>query len=956
MLHKETKKRIDDARDILVGQLPLPTDQVEHITLALIYKFMDDQDEELRQLEYDENFFKGDLKKYSWQNIMTNENAAETRVSLFIEGIEAIKKAEHIPALFKEIFGQALWKIREGRILMLFFNKINEFRYDHSEELGNAFEYILMTLGAQGSNGQFRTPRNIIDFIVEVVDPDKNDSILDPACGTGGFLVSAFKHIQRKNTTGQENFRITFDNQADTEGGVAVNWGDQLTPNERNTIGKNISGYDITPMMARLARTNLYLHNFTNPKIHEYDTLSSETRWKDRFSCILANPPFMTPKGGVSTHDKFKIRATKAEILFSDYIVEHLTLNGKAGFIVPEGVIFTKSGDYTQLRKWVTQEAGLWAVVSLPSGVFQPYSGVKTSIVFIDRQIARTRTEILLMKVENDGFSLNVQRNPIKKNDLPDALTLLTLCKTDLAAFKAAVATTTVGEVSNLADGFSRLSYKLLERDDFARLDAYKAHTTAWDFVKKQWKKALATDNECKVAIEGVLNDEKLKQTDKDKRLLKIEEKQLKAIAEFTEKTGCVDLWADETELKTWYNDTLKDVAVEYGVNLIKNEPITEGVLEALDWEREYSWSLERYLGQSFKIALNDDIEIKHLGEVFFKVNESINPQDFTGIVNYVGLENIESNTGKLVGNVETDFQTIKSLKSVFQKGDILFGKLRPNLNKVWLAEFEGICSTDIYVFRPKLDDAKSNLYANIFRSEYFLIEVLKGLKGAQLPRVSFDSLREIEIPLPPLSIQQAIVIEIESYQKVIDGCRLIVDNYKPMFEIKDDWERIKLGEIFKLSSGNFLSQKNRIEGEYAVYGGNGITGYHNDFFISNPTIVIGRVGEYCGAVHLSNPKSWVTDNALYITDYLIEINQIFLFHSLVTLNLNQYAKVGGQPSISQSSIYNLEIPLPPLSIQHEIVADLERDRATIEGAKALAAKMEGKIKGVIDKVWGKGV
>jgi type I restriction enzyme M protein len=246
MLHKETKKRIDDARDILVGQLPLPTDQVEHITLALIYKFMDDQDEELRQLQYDENFFKGDLKKYSWQNIMTQENAADVRVSLFIEGIEAVKRATHIPALFKEIFGEALWKVRDGRVLMLFLHKINEFKYDHSEELGNAFEYILMTLGAQGSNGQFRTPRNIIDFIVEVVDPSKNDSILDPACGTGGFLVSAFKHILRKNTTGQEDYRITFDNQADTEGGYAVNWGDKLTSSERNTVGKNISGYDIT--------------------------------------------------------------------------------------------------------------------------------------------------------------------------------------------------------------------------------------------------------------------------------------------------------------------------------------------------------------------------------------------------------------------------------------------------------------------------------------------------------------------------------------------------------------------------------------------------------------------------------------------------------------------------------------------------------------------------------------
>ncbi|MEJ7675674.1 MAG: N-6 DNA methylase [Chitinophagaceae bacterium] len=157
--------------------------------------------------------------------------------------------------------------------------------------------------------------------------------------------------------------------------------------------------------------------------------MNYDTRWKEKFDCILANPPFMTPSGGINPHDKFRIRANRTEILFADYILEHLTPNGKAGFVVPEGIIFQGSGDFTELRKWILYEAGLWAVVSLPSQIFQPYSGVKTSILLIDREVARTRSEILLVKIENDGFSLNTNRAPIKENDLPDALHWLDMCK-----------------------------------------------------------------------------------------------------------------------------------------------------------------------------------------------------------------------------------------------------------------------------------------------------------------------------------------------------------------------------------------------------------------------------------------------------------------------------------------------------------------------------------------------
>ena len=263
-------------------------------------------------------------------------------------------------------------------------------------------------MASQGDAGQFRTPRNIIDFIVDAVNPTKDDKILDPACGTGGFLVSSYRRILEQH-----------DGKNDPEKKEKP-----LTPDERKRLMNNLEGYDIDPGMARIARVNMYLHQFKNPRIHRYDTLSSDERWRDKFSVILANPPFMSPKGGIRPHSKFSIKSNRSEVLFVDYIMDHLRPNGRAGIIVPEGIIFQSSTAYKELREKLIKD-GLYAVVSLPTGVFQPYSGVKTSILLFNNEIAKQRDEILFVKVENDGFALGTTRQPTNKNDLPVALDIL---------------------------------------------------------------------------------------------------------------------------------------------------------------------------------------------------------------------------------------------------------------------------------------------------------------------------------------------------------------------------------------------------------------------------------------------------------------------------------------------------------------------------------------------------
>ena len=399
MLDSDTKRRIDTARDILVGKVPDPKSQVDQITIALIYKFMDDIDAQSEEWGGDRTFFAGEFSRYGWAKLMSPGLGGHERLNLYAESISRMGENPGVPPLFRAIFDNAFLPYRDPETLTAFLKIIDQFNYDHSERLGDSFEYLLQVMGAQGDAGQFRTPRHIIDFIVRIVDPQKHETILDPACGTAGFLISAYKRIRAANID---------------EHGILT-----LTPDDFKRLFANITGYDISPDMVRLSLANMYLHGFPDPHVYEYDTLTSEERWNERADVILANPPFMSPKGGIRPHNRFGVQSKRSEVLFVDYIAEHLTPGGRAGVIVPEGVIFQSQRAYTQLRKMLIEEY-LAAVVSIPAGVFNPYSGVKTSILLLDTAIARKTDRIAFFKVENDGFDLGAQRRPIiNANDLP---------------------------------------------------------------------------------------------------------------------------------------------------------------------------------------------------------------------------------------------------------------------------------------------------------------------------------------------------------------------------------------------------------------------------------------------------------------------------------------------------------------------------------------------------------
>lgn len=407
MLNSETKKHIDNARDVLVGVAPNPMTQVEQITFALIYKFMDDMDQAAIVAGGEPSFFVNELETYAWSRLVDHRIGNQEKMNLYAEALQKFSQASQLPELFRTIFRSAFLPYKSPETLAMFLKEINYFDYSHPEELGNAYEYLLSRMSTQGDAGQFRTPRHIIDFMVDIVNPSKTDKVLDPACGTAGFLVSTYNHILEQH------------DQKEDPSGTEV----PLTPEERKKLMNNLQGFDIDPAMVRISQVNMYLHRFKSPRVFQYDSLTSEEKWGDKFDVILANPPFMSPKGGIKPHQKFSVKSGKSEVLFVDYILNHLKPAGRAAVVVPEGIVIQIGKSYKALRKMLLEE-GLYAVVSLPAGVFKPYSGVKTDILFIDKSLS-DREEILFLELEHDGFEPGASKAPIEKNDLPESMEVI---------------------------------------------------------------------------------------------------------------------------------------------------------------------------------------------------------------------------------------------------------------------------------------------------------------------------------------------------------------------------------------------------------------------------------------------------------------------------------------------------------------------------------------------------
>jgi len=764
-------------------------------------------DAEAEELGGKRKFFAGDYGRYGWAKLMRSGLGGHETLNLYAEAIAKMPENPGIPPLFRDIFKNAYLPYRDPETLRAFLKIIDEFNYDHSERLGDAFEYLLSVLGSQGDAGQFRTPRHIIDFIVAVVDPKKNETVLDPACGTAGFLISSYKHILKANIDAKGN--------------------STLTPDDKGRLARNFKGYDISPDMVRLSLVNLYLHGFTDPHIAEYDTLTSQDKWNEHADVILANPPFMSPKGGIKPHNRFSVQSKRSEVLFVDYMAEHLTPGGRAGIIVPEGIIFQSQGSYTELRKMLVENS-LVAVISLPAGVFNPYSGVKTSILILDKSLARQAQTIAFFKVENDGFGLGAQRRAIEKNDLPQVR-------------------------AEMAEYLRRLR---------ARESVEEFQPTLGLVVPKE-----------KIAENGDYNlsGERYR--------------------EGTERTTLFP--------KARLGDLLK---LEFGARITKKD--SEGTLYPV-----YGGGGESFRTDSF--TRENDIVISRFA---------------------MSAECVRVVSGKFY-LLDSGF--------TFSVADAFVDRA----SKAYVSQL--------------LLASQDRIYA--------------CARGHAQKNIDTDAFRSLEIPLPPLEVQKEIVAEIEGYQKVINGARAVLDNYRPHIPIHPDWPMVEIDELARPEYGFTASAADAGDARFiriTDIAPDGSLRPNDAKFItltddarqsqlSKGDILVARTGATYGKTML-----FEEDYPAVFASYLIRLRfpkervhpryyWVFAQSDAYWSQASALMTGGGQPQFNGNALKQIKLPVPPLVDQQAIVAEIEVEQALVAANRELITRFEKKIQATLARVWG---
>lgn len=408
MLTGELRNKIDRIWETFwTGGITNPLDVIEQFTYLLFIKQLDDV-ETTKENEANflgipyEGLFPEECQKYRW-NKFKNLGSAEEMYDIVANGVFPFIKNLHQDgeSAYARYMGDAIFKIPTPAMLSKIVDGIDGLQLGDADTKGDLYEYLLSKVATAGTNGQFRTPRHIIKMMVNLVKPTPEDYIIDPAMGSAGFLIEAQQYLR-------DNHKELFLNAKQKE-----HFNDTM-----------FYGNDMDRTMLRIGAMNMLLHGVDNPNISYRDSLSEQNTDVEKYTLVLANPPF---KGsldydGVSA-DLLKVTKTKkTELLFLALFLRILKLGGRAAVIVPDGVLFGSSKAHKQIRKEILDNNKLEAVISMPSGVFKPYAGVSTAILIFTKTGSGGTDKVWFYDMKADGYSLDDKRQEVKENDIPDII------------------------------------------------------------------------------------------------------------------------------------------------------------------------------------------------------------------------------------------------------------------------------------------------------------------------------------------------------------------------------------------------------------------------------------------------------------------------------------------------------------------------------------------------------
>lgn len=420
MITGELKSKIDKIWDtIWIAGLSSPTTVLEQITYLMFMKLLDDIEVKkegnaaILGFEHESEIFKkgmftpenetrsvpySELRWHTFKNLESTSmfDLVRNFAFPFIKVVNGGGKE----TAFSRFMSDAVFLIPSAKVLTVCVDVLSEIDMSNKDIMGDVYEYCLNKMSSAGDLGQFRTPRHIVNMMVELVQPRIDDVVVDPAMGSAGFLLGTAQYIQdhyKRNLLKREN-------------------NDHFS----NTM---FSGYDTDPSMLRIGAMNMLLHGVNNPTIQRQDSLSDENTIRNHYSLILANPPFT---GSVFDEDISKdilniYKTKKTELLFLSLFMLSLKIGGRCACIVPDGVLFGSSKAHLAVRKKLIEENRLQAVISMPSGVFKPYAGVSTAVLVFTKDPSGTK-DVWFYDMKADGYSLDDKRQEVKENDIPDII------------------------------------------------------------------------------------------------------------------------------------------------------------------------------------------------------------------------------------------------------------------------------------------------------------------------------------------------------------------------------------------------------------------------------------------------------------------------------------------------------------------------------------------------------
>lgn len=718
--------------------------------------------------------------------------------------------------------------IRDETILKEIMDKLDPLMLTDvdSDVKGDAFEYFLKaSTSTKNDLGEYFTPRHIVKTMVRLVNPQIGEKIYDPFCGTGGFLIESFRHI--------------YNNMART----AVNL---QTLREHTVYGNEITN------TARITKMNMILAGDGHSNIQMLDSLANPIDGTEiytdetgkvchkGFDIVLANMPYSQKTKHGSLYDLPSKNGDSICIQHCMKAINSTAENGRMALVVPEGFLFRK--DLAKTREYLLDHCQLQSIISLPQGVFLPYTGVKTDIIYATKVNKKVKTsekkkDYWYFDVKSDGYTLDNHR---RKLDTPSDLTkyeeyrkldidqvedmlkvgfnVIPLEKVSKNSFilvgnrykerKEIISNyniVTIGDVAALVSGYgfpialqgregTVPFYKVGDmnsrgnevemHDSNNYVSPEVAQAQKWNVAPKgtvifpKIGAAIAT-NKKRILSEPAIFDNNVMGIICGERILP-------KFLYYILNSFDISKWSTLSNPPS----ISKDVVLKQEIPVPPLEIQKQIVSELDGYQQIINGARTVIANYNPIIATKETWETVTVADLFDAVSDTVDPTAEVGSVVYIGLENIESDTGRIIGHIDSDISTIKSIKRIFKDTDILFGKLRPALNKVAFPNTNGICSTDIIVLRAKNELVLPEIYSILMRNSEFNKQVLNGVSGGQLPRVDLNYLLNLPICKIPLEEQKKLLDEIRTEKKLTESTEQLITIFTEKIEsrIKDVW------------------------------------------------------------------------------------------------------------------------------------------------------------------------